>query len=157
MAHRQRHVVAKDFYERCLKSTPLSVQGQDSGKLYTIMNEGIDAYSHGEFTSAEKKFEEATSLYADNHMAWYNLGQTREKLDKFKEAGEAYTQADAKYLARNMFLDTTGLPVDFLDGAEVDDDLGETAGPRTAYAASWGDAAPCCHPKAQRFYPALVS
>ncbi len=43
MAHRQRHVVAKDFYERCLKSTPLSVQGQDSGKLYTIMNEGIDA------------------------------------------------------------------------------------------------------------------
>lgn len=57
------------------------------------MNEGIDAYSHGEFTSAEKKFEEATSLYEDNHMAWYNLGQTREKLDKYKEAGEAYTQA----------------------------------------------------------------
>lgn len=57
------------------------------------MNEGIDAYSHGEFTSAEKKFGEATSLYGDNHMAWYNLGQAREKLDKYKEAAEAYSQA----------------------------------------------------------------
>jgi tetratricopeptide (TPR) repeat protein len=57
------------------------------------MNEGIDRYSHGEFSSAEKLFGEATSLYADNHMAWYNLGQTREKLDKYKEAGEAYSQA----------------------------------------------------------------
>jgi tetratricopeptide (TPR) repeat protein len=64
------------------------------------MNEGIDAYSHGEYTSAEKKFGEATSLAAENHMAWYNLGQSREKLDKFKEAAEAYAEA-VKYNAKD--------------------------------------------------------
>jgi len=40
MAHRHRHVIAKDFYKRALRCTPLTFQGGDSGKLYKIMNDG---------------------------------------------------------------------------------------------------------------------
>ena len=44
MAHRHRHVVAKDFYERAIRSTPLSIQGQDSGSLYKIMDEAMNSF-----------------------------------------------------------------------------------------------------------------
>jgi tetratricopeptide (TPR) repeat protein len=57
------------------------------------MNEGVEDYNQGQFTSAERNFHEATSLSKDNHSAWYNLGQAREKLDKFKEAAEAFGEA----------------------------------------------------------------
>ena len=57
------------------------------------MNEGVEMYNTGQFTSAEKKFSEATAQAEDNHAAWYNLGQAREKLDKYKEAAEAFGEA----------------------------------------------------------------
>lgn len=57
------------------------------------MNEGVEAYNAGQFTAAEKFFLEATSIERDNHSAWYNLGQAREKLDKYKEAAEAFAEA----------------------------------------------------------------
>jgi tetratricopeptide (TPR) repeat protein len=73
---------------------------RDLNDSIALMNEGIDAYSHGEFTTSEKKFAEAAARYEENHMAWYNLGQAREKLDKYKEAAEAYGQA-VKYNAKD--------------------------------------------------------
>ena len=57
------------------------------------MNEGVEMYNQGQFTSAEKKFAEATATAEENHAAWYNLGQAREKLDKYKEAAEAFGNA----------------------------------------------------------------
>jgi len=56
-------------------------------------NEGVEAYAGGQFTAAEKFFLEATTIERDNHSAWYNLGQAREKLDKYKEAAEAFAEA----------------------------------------------------------------
>lgn len=55
--------------------------------------EAARLFESGQYTAAERKFSEAVSLKEENHLAWYNLGQTREKLDKFKEASEAYAQA----------------------------------------------------------------
>ncbi len=55
--------------------------------------EAARLFESGQYTSAERKFAEAVSLKEDNHLAWYNLGQTREKLDNYKEASEAYGQA----------------------------------------------------------------
>ena len=56
-------------------------------------NEGIEFYNSGRITEAEGAFAEATSLSEDNHQAWYNLGQTREKLDKPEEAVQAFENA----------------------------------------------------------------
>ncbi|HTE49802.1 MAG TPA: tetratricopeptide repeat protein [Kofleriaceae bacterium] len=55
--------------------------------------EAARLFESGQYTSAERKFAEAVSIKEDNHLAWYNLGQTREKLDNYKEAAEAYGQA----------------------------------------------------------------
>jgi tetratricopeptide (TPR) repeat protein len=70
------------------------------------MNDGISKFATGQYTSAEKDFEEATTLSKDNHMAWYNLGQTREQQKKWEPAAEAYSEAvkhndkDAMYMYR---------------------------------------------------------
>ncbi|HYU15897.1 MAG TPA: tetratricopeptide repeat protein [Candidatus Acidoferrum sp.] len=55
--------------------------------------EAARLFESGQYTAAERKFGEAVSIKDENHLAWYNLGQTREKLDKYKEAAEAYSQA----------------------------------------------------------------
>jgi tetratricopeptide (TPR) repeat protein len=65
----------------------------DMNSSIETMNDGVELYNQGQFTAAEKKFLEATGDAKDNHSAWYNLGQAREKLDKFKEASEAFGEA----------------------------------------------------------------
>ena len=55
--------------------------------------EAAELFKTAEYTAAERKFAEAVSIKEENHTAWYNLGQTREKLDKYKEAAEAFSQA----------------------------------------------------------------
>ncbi len=57
------------------------------------MNEGVEAYGRGDFTAAESRFAEATELSEQNHNAWYDLGQAREKLGKDAQAAAAYAQA----------------------------------------------------------------
>jgi tetratricopeptide (TPR) repeat protein len=78
----------------------------DMNESIEKMNEGVEEYNQSQFTAAERKFLEATSASKDNHSAWYNLGQAREKLDKYKEASEAFAEAvkisgdDAQYRYR---------------------------------------------------------
>jgi tetratricopeptide (TPR) repeat protein len=55
--------------------------------------EAARLFESGQYSAAERKFGEAVSIKEENHLAWYNLGQTREKLDNYKEASEAYGQA----------------------------------------------------------------
>jgi len=55
--------------------------------------EAARLFESGQYTAAERKFTEAVSIQEENDLAWYNLGLTREKLDKYKEAAEAYSQA----------------------------------------------------------------
>jgi ATP-binding cassette, subfamily B, beta-glucan exporter len=40
MAHRHKHVIIKEFYKRAIESTPLSMQGEDSGRLHKVMSDG---------------------------------------------------------------------------------------------------------------------
>jgi tetratricopeptide (TPR) repeat protein len=55
--------------------------------------EAAELFRAAQFASAERKFQEAVTIKEENYTAWYNLGQTREKLDKYKEAAEAFAQA----------------------------------------------------------------
>jgi tetratricopeptide (TPR) repeat protein len=55
--------------------------------------EGARQFQGGEFTAAERSFEEAVQTKQENYTAWYNLGQTREQLKKFKESAEAFGNA----------------------------------------------------------------
>ena len=55
--------------------------------------EAARLFEAGQYTAAERKFGEAVSIKEENHLAWYNLGQTREKLDKYKEAAEAFSNS----------------------------------------------------------------
>ena len=55
--------------------------------------EGARLFEGGEYTAAERAFDQAVATKPDNHFAWYNLGQVRERLKKFKEAAEAFGQA----------------------------------------------------------------
>jgi tetratricopeptide (TPR) repeat protein len=66
---------------------------KDMNASIAKMNEGVEMYNQGQFTGAEKKFAESASMADENHQAWYNLGQAREKLDKYKEAAEAFRNA----------------------------------------------------------------
>lgn len=94
------------------------------------MNEGVEMYNTGQFTSAEKKFQEATATAEENHAAWYNLGQAREKLDKFKEAAEAFGNAvkfkgdDAMY---NYRFGKSSVGEDCTVGPESKVDIAQTA------------------------------
>jgi tetratricopeptide (TPR) repeat protein len=55
--------------------------------------EGARLFEGGEYSAAERAFDQAVVTKPDNHDAWYNLGQTRERLKKFKEAADAFGQA----------------------------------------------------------------
>lgn len=55
--------------------------------------EAAQRFEGGEYTAAERAFEEAVRIKEENYTAWYNLGQTREQLKKYKEAAEAFGQA----------------------------------------------------------------
>ena len=94
------------------------------------MNEGVEMYNTGQFTSAEKKFQEAAAQAEDNHAAWYNLGQAREKLDKYKEAAEAFGNAvkfkgdDAMY---NYRFGKSSVGEDCTPGPESKIDIAQTA------------------------------
>lgn len=65
----------------------------DANKSIEAMNEGVEAFNAGNPIEAEKKFQQATSLYKDNHRAWYNLGQVRDARKKWAEAADAYENA----------------------------------------------------------------
>lgn len=56
-------------------------------------NKAVDLATQGRMAEAEGLFEEATAAWRDNHNAWYNLGQIRDSLKKYKEAADAYGEA----------------------------------------------------------------
>lgn len=76
------------------------------------MNKGVELMQVDSYGSAERHLKEATALYAENHLAWYNLGQVYVQQKKFKEASEAFAEAvkyndeDAMYhylLGRSLY------------------------------------------------------
>jgi tetratricopeptide (TPR) repeat protein len=76
------------------------------------MNKGVELMQVDSHASAERHLKEATTLYAENHLAWYNLGQVYVQQKKFKEAAEAFAEAvkhngdDAMYhyrLGRSLY------------------------------------------------------
>ena len=81
------------FLGAALVASIAACGSRDMNASIEKMNEGVEMYNQGQFTAAEKKFLEATGMEKDNHSAWYNLGQAREKLDKYKEAAEAFGEA----------------------------------------------------------------
>ena len=76
-----------------LAATVFACGAPDTNKSIEAMNEGVEAFNAGNPIQAEKKFQESTSLYKDNHRAWYNLGQVRDARKKWDEAAEAYENA----------------------------------------------------------------
>ena len=81
------------FLGAALATLAFGCGSRDMNASIEKMNEGVEMVNTGQFTAAEKKFLEASSMEKDNHSAWYNLGQVREKLDKHKEAAEAFGEA----------------------------------------------------------------
>lgn len=57
------------------------------------MNKGIKAAQLNSYASAVKHLKEATRLYADNHQAWYTLGQIYSDEKKWEDAVNALNEA----------------------------------------------------------------
>lgn len=62
------------------------------------MNKGVDYYQAKEFSRAIKELKTATSLYPDNHAAWYALGIVHGTQKEWKDAADALGEA-VKYNA----------------------------------------------------------
>ena len=65
----------------------------DSHQSIELTGEGVESFNAGALTAAEKKFEKATSLWPENHTAFYNLGQTLEARKKYEDAADAFEEA----------------------------------------------------------------
>ena len=57
------------------------------------MNEGVEMYNRASSRRPRRSSSRPPRIEEENHSAWYNLGQAREKLDKYKEAAEAFGEA----------------------------------------------------------------
>jgi tetratricopeptide (TPR) repeat protein len=66
---------------------------QERNASIEAMNEGIDLVQSQSYETAIKKFEQATSMYRDNHQAWYALGTVYGQQKKWKEASDALAEA----------------------------------------------------------------
>jgi Tfp pilus assembly protein PilF len=76
------------------------------------MNQGVELAQQKSWARATKELEAATSIYRENHTAWYNLGQVHLFQKKWNEAADAFAQAvkysdqDAMYhymLGKSLF------------------------------------------------------
>lgn len=65
----------------------------DRNASIEAMNKGSAFAEQQQWTSAVKEYQNATTLDATNHRAWYNLGQVLGKQKKWRDAMDAYQEA----------------------------------------------------------------
>ncbi len=66
---------------------------KDKNASIEAANQGVEAYAAQQYSSASEHFGEATKLYAENHQAWYGLGQVHSKQKDWEQAAEAFSEA----------------------------------------------------------------
>jgi len=57
------------------------------------MNEGVQLINNGSYSQGEEALKKATSLYEENHQAWYSLGLAHVAQKEWPDAVEAFQKA----------------------------------------------------------------
>jgi len=130
---------ARRWYEEALRSRP------DNHEV--VCNLGFLAFLAGDFTQAERRFQDAANLASSSSPSdaadyWFNLGAARERLARWSEARRAYegclqivaAHAGAHYNLGTLFLGPLGEEPDALAKAVAHLEAALAADPRRSEA-----------------------